>query len=401
MLIGAAPSCWVSICFDYNLDNQTDIYVGTYSTGANLLFENLGGGAFAEVGASAGVNFGYATHGVSAGDYNNDGWPDLYLGGYSSQRCRLYRNNQDGTFSDATMETGLLGYDDTRTVSFVDYDNDGWLDIFASHHNFYSYSNVMWHNQGDGTFVDVGAALGLSGEFIGDYFGVGWADYNNDGAVDLFAAGHIDKYRLFRNDNCPGNYLNLDLKGTISDSDALGASAWVHAGSELFLRQVVPGSGRQDGHGLLLNFGLGSHSLIDSLVVLWPSGLRQKTGALAVNQSLTLVETDMSAVDESEPDLLTENDCLTALQLHCQPNLLTQSTTIGFRTPAGAGEFDLSVYDLQGRRLVTLWAGPSTGMWQEFSWDGRTNTGNRSSQGVYFVKLTGGQESLIRKLIVL
>jgi len=171
--IAEVPDCWTTVCFDSDLDGLMDIYVGTYGEGSNQLFRNQGDLAFTEEAESAGLAWTGRTHGLDVGDYDSDGLPDLYLGSYSAPGCKLYRNLGNGSFADVTAAAGVVGHSDTRTVSFADFDSDGFLDIFVSHHDFYNYSNSMWHNNGDGTFTDVGDALGLSGGWIGDYFGVG------------------------------------------------------------------------------------------------------------------------------------------------------------------------------------------------------------------------------------
>ncbi|MEN8162685.1 MAG: CRTAC1 family protein [Acidobacteriota bacterium] len=313
-IVGSGPGGFSSVCFDYDLDGLTDFYVGTGYGGvnnANQLFRNNGDGSFTDVSASAGVGWTGATHGLDVGDYDNDGRPDLYLGTHSAETCDdpypydaclepcvLYRNKGDGTFEDKTVEAGVGGYTgpfgdtDTRTVSFSDYDHDGWLDIFVSCHNFGPNGNAMWHNNGDGTFTDTGSALGLAGDWLGDYFSVGWADYNGDGANDIFAAGHVDpnKYVLYRNDGCPGNFLMVDLVGIESNRSAIGARATVSAcGSEL-TRFVTGASGRQDFNSLTLDFGLDACTEVTSLEITWPSGAVQLLGSLSANQHLVVSE---------------------------------------------------------------------------------------------------------------
>jgi hypothetical protein len=379
--IGSAPDAWTSVCFDYDLDGDSDLYIGTYGNSANHLFQNQGDGTFAEVGAAAGVNFAYASHGLTVGDYDNDGWPDLYVGGYSSQRCRMFRNNRDGTFDNVTVAAGLTAYPDTRTVSFVDYDNDGWLDIFASHHDFYSYSNVMWHNLGDGTFVNVAVDLGLSGEFIGDYFGLGWADFDADGAVDLFAAGHIDKYRLFRNLNCPGNYLHVNLVGSQSNRSALGAWATAHARGQSWTRFVTAGSGRQDYGSLTLKFGLATNTDVDSLVIHWPSGRVQRVGPLPANQTLEIVE-DGGASPVTD-DLIGLGP---GLELSSAPNPFNPVTSLRFRLPEQAGSVRLAIYDTSGRHIRRLDV-DRISQWQTVVWNGRTDGGSATPSGQYFARL--------------
>jgi len=379
--IGAAPDTWTSVCFDYDLDGDSDLYIGTYGNTANLLFQNQGDGTFAEVGAVAGVNFAYASHGLTVGDYDNDGWPDLYVGGYSSQRCRMFRNNGDGTFANVTVAAGLTGYPDTRTVSFVDYDNDGWLDIFASHHDFYSYSNVMWHNLGDGTFVNVAVDLGLSGEFIGDYFGLGWADYDADGAVDLFAAGHIDKYRLFRNLNCPGNFLHVNLVGSPSNRSALGAWATVFSRGQSWTRLVTAGSGRQDFGSLTLEFGLATNTDIDSLVVHWPSGRVQRVGQLSANQTLELVED--GGTSPVTDDVLGP---IPGFELNSAPNPFNPATSLRFHLPEQAESVQLAIYDTRGRLIRRLDIDRNL-EWQSVLWNGRTDGGAATPSGQYFAHL--------------
>ena len=285
-------SYWVVTCLDYDLDGYVDIYLGTYGNSPNKLYRNLGDGSFEDVTSIANAGYTGAAHGLTSGDFNNDGFPDLYIGSYGSLSCKLLQNLGDGTFTDVTSGSGASGHNDTRTTSFTDYNNDGFLDIFSSHHNFYSYSNTLLRNNGDGTFTNVAPDMGeeFSGEWIGDYFGIGWGDYNNDGAIDLFAAGHIDKYRLFRNDNCPGNYLNINLIGTVSTYNAVGAKAIAWSDGAGITRWVMGGEGKHDFSSFNLEFGLGDKTMVDSLIINWSSGAIQKEYNISANQFLTVTE---------------------------------------------------------------------------------------------------------------
>ena len=386
-VIGPVGSTLTSVCFDMDLDGDVDVCIGTYGATPNQLFRNEGDGTFSEVAAAAGVDFPHASHGLTVGDFDNDGWPDLYVGGYSAQRCRLFRNEGDGTFSDITAAAGVTGYPDTRTVSVTDFDNDGHLDIFASHHDFYTYSNVMWHNQGDGTFVDVAVDLGLSGEFVGDYFGVGWADFDGDADLDLFAAGHIDRYRLFRNDDAPGQALLVDLVGTRSNRGAIGAWATAHAADQARTRFVVAGSGQRDQSSLTLEFGLGAVTMVDSVVVHWPRGDVETFGPFAAGQRVTLVEAaDVTGAGAPGSASLT---------LAAAPNPFNPRVRVTFALPR-PGHAELIVRDLRGRRVRELFSGTATAGTHYRNWHGTDDRGLALPSGVYALQLTVDGATTVR-----
>ena len=290
-------------CLDYNNDSFTDIYISYAGDGLSHLLRNNGDLSFTDVTNEAGVGFNADNNAVTVGDYNNDGWTDIYVGSYDNGKsCKLYKNNGDETFSDVTYETGTQGHKDTRTVSFVDYNNDGFLDIFSSHHDFYTYSNTLLRNNGDNTFTDVASSLGISGEWIGDYFGVGWADFNNDGDMDLFAAGHIDKYNLFRNDECPNNSFILNLRGVNSNKNAIGTKVELWNNENLVSRTIVAGQGAHDSHSTRLHFGLGENTSFDSLKIYWSSGLVKKFDSLdiTINSVNTISEDDIPTAISTE-----------------------------------------------------------------------------------------------------
>ena len=216
--------------FDYDNDGWMDIYLVNsgpcdfFKPAAplrNALYKNNRDGTFTDVTEKAGVAGGTFGMGVAAGDYNNDGFVDLFVTSYG--RTILYRNNGDGTFTDVTEKSGLPMMGWTTSAVWFDYDNDGKLDLFVS--SFVDYGqtdhlscgdnklgrhyyciprmfkgtpSLLFHNNGDGTFTEVGHATAI-GKSLGKGLGVVATDINNDGRMDLFVANDTVQNFLFVN----------------------------------------------------------------------------------------------------------------------------------------------------------------------------------------------------------
>jgi enediyne biosynthesis protein E4 len=187
----------------------------------NALYKNNRDGTFTDVTEKAGVGGAYFGMGVAVGDYDNDGWPDLFVTAYG--KCILYKNNHDGTFSDVTAKAGLATPGWTTSAVWFDYDNDGRLDLFVC--SFVDYSGVkklecgnnqigrnyycvprvfkpsasfLYHNNGDGTFTEVSKGTAIASA-LGKGLGVVATDINNDGRTDLFVANDTVQNFLFMN----------------------------------------------------------------------------------------------------------------------------------------------------------------------------------------------------------
>jgi len=329
--------------FDYDRDGNMDIfwlldYVGYHPT---TLLKNNGDGTFTDVTASSGIVFNSGSNAsLDVGDINNDGFIDLYIGGADA---KLYLNNGDGTFSDITATSGAYGQQDAdRTVTFNDYNNDGWLDIFTSWH---LDPNQMYRNNGDNTFTDVASQLGLTGDGFGDFFGAGWADYNNDGAIDLFAAGHFEAWVLFENQNCPGNALFVNLEGVISNFNGIGAQVDMWIGGQRISRNMLPDPGIQDFSQLRLHFGMGNATKADSLIIYWPSGIIQKLYDIPSQQHITIVEDETTEIAENQHDK--------EIQILLTPNPVKETARLSFylheqnRVQAG-------LYTLSGQKVKEI-----------------------------------------------
>jgi hypothetical protein len=215
---------------DYDNDGWMDIYLVNsgpcdfYKPSKpirNALYKNNRDGTFTDVTEKAGVAGGTFGMGVAVGDYNNDGYPDIFVTSYG--RCILYRNNGDGTFTDVTEKAGLAAPGWTTSAVWFDYDNDGFLDLFVC--SFVEYGldkkifcsdnklgrryyciprvfkptrSLLFHNNGDGTFTEVSRGTDIE-KALGKALGVVATDVNNDGLMDLFVANDTVQNFLFMN----------------------------------------------------------------------------------------------------------------------------------------------------------------------------------------------------------
>ncbi len=299
-----------AVSYDFDNDGWPDIYVAVDSD-ASLLFHNQHDGTFKDIADIAGCAYNQdgaeqAGMGVAVGDYNADGWLDIFKTNFSDDTADLYRNNRDGTFTDATYQAGLGG--DTRDVKwgcgFLDYDNDGWPDIMQVNGHVYpeidaahlgqtfKERRIMYRNLGNGKFRDVSAALGPGFAERYSSRGCAFGDFDNDGDVDVIVNNMNDYPSLLRNDGGNRNHwIKVKLIGTQCNRTALGARVRVVTGKHAQMDEVHSGTSVMSQSDLRLHFGLGAAKRIDRLEVKWPT--TQKTEVftnLEPNRILTIKE---------------------------------------------------------------------------------------------------------------
>ena len=295
---------------DYNNDGAADIYVANDST-ENLFYRNNGDGTFEEVGFMVGVALsenGAAENGMGTtfGDWNNDGWFDLTVTNYAQQTNTLYHNDADGFFTDATATTKTaqltypyLGW----ATAFIDYDNDGYQDLFVAnghlHENLaelgqegtYGQRNLLFRNNSNGTFTEISETLGPGMKLEDVSRGATFADYDLDGDIDIVVTNSNTAPRLLRNDGGNRkNWLQIRLTATNGSTDAIGARVKITTGNLTQTREIRSGDGYLSQQDLRLHFGIGDSEQVDSIEVQWQTGAKQLIGSVPANQVLSLEE---------------------------------------------------------------------------------------------------------------
>jgi tetratricopeptide (TPR) repeat protein len=214
--------------FDYNNDGLLDVAVVAAHAGITL-YRNNGDGTFTDVSIESGLYRSTNGFGITAGDYNNDGYTDICICrmGFYGGECELWRNNGDGTFTNVSDESGVASWGPSFSVSFVDYDCDGWLDLFVATNLGGLFDrktpNRLFHNNGDGTFTDVAVDAGITSKW--PTIGHSWGDYNNDGYPDLFLSNAIGPPELYRN-NGDGTFTNVTAQANLNHTNLAFGAQW-------------------------------------------------------------------------------------------------------------------------------------------------------------------------------
>ena len=280
--VGDDGIAWGAIFFDYDSDTWADLFVAN-DHGPDKLYRNRGDGTFQDVSEQSGIvtqinGKPTGAMGLCVGDYDNDTDLDFFITNYDADL--LWRNNGDGTFTNVAEAVGVANEGVGWYASFVDYDNDGFRDLYVVNGDVdgsqKTNRNRLYHNQ-NGQFVDRADALNVTVDAVAR--GATAGDFDNDGDVDFYIVNNT-RNTLLQNDVNPrfpekseNNWTKFKLQGTKSNRDGVGTRVTVVTDNLIQTQELICGTGFLGSDSLELEFGLSSAYRIDSVTLEWPSGI--------------------------------------------------------------------------------------------------------------------------------
>jgi len=315
-------AAWV----DLDEDGRLDLYVAN-DVSRNVLYRNRGDGTFEDVAEVAHVSDYRSSMGIAVGDWNGDGAQDLFLTHWLAQGNALYDNQLHRPRDGRQARRAALGFMDEAdryglgqqsldfvgwATSFVDYDNDGKLDLFVVNGSTLQrrddpsqmvpmQSRLYWNRGTREGFFDVSP---VGGRYFGTQYvgrGAAFADYDNDGDVDVFVVNHGANGVLLRNDGGNKNaWLEIELRGVKGNRQGLGATIRVLVGGVAQVRQVGAQAPYLSQNSPIEVFGLGTHARVDTVEVQWPSGTRDVRTGVAAKQRLVITEGEAATAVSAE-----------------------------------------------------------------------------------------------------
>lgn len=375
---------------DYDRDGDQDLFVANESVQRNQLYRNDGYPTFTKITTGAIATSQFSSHSSSWADYDNDGDFDLLVANYN-QADQLFQNDGMGDFTQVPSPFGTdIGC--SFSSSFADYDNDADLDLFVTNGFCTSYThNYLYENDGNGNFTrNLTEPMAADS---GSSYGCAWGDYDNDGFLDLAVANWRNETQpnaLYHNGGNSNHWMQLKLQGTVSNRSAIGAivrcKAIVNGNPVWQMREVSAQSGYCGQNSLVVHFGLGDATFIDSLEVTWPSGTVQTFLNIGPDRLYSLVENGiLGIVGIASP----EDDGM-CMQVYPNPNdgrfmVKVENATAPF--------LQMEIFDGMGRLVFAQVLPGISGM--------PVPVALSLPDGVYLLRVSGNEAGMVLRRIVI
>lgn len=405
--------CALAVVFtDYDSDHDQDILFandfGAWVAPSGLL-QSQYPNAYSDVSVGTNMNAQMYGMGIAVGDYDHDLDLDYYVTNIGPNA--LFQQQANHTFIDQASSSGVLndsvgpglaiGWGD----AWIDFDNDMWQDLFVA--NGYIQliplfvpapqdPDKLYRNLGNGSFSDVGMALGLGDTNAGR--GMSMADFDQDGDLDLFVnvvnfdSNGTEISHLYRNDVNSGNHwLQVQAQGTYSNRDAFGTQMIIRIGNEKWIHEINGGSSHMSQNSSIAHFGAGSATIIDSLWIIWPTGNVQLQTAIPADQRILIIEDSTAFLSLEKPEIS---------DFSLYPNPFASIIQFEFSVNYGS-VYQIAISDLRGQIIRQFSSQAVAEGKQKWIWDGKTESGHIASDGLYLFQLKTEKSILTRRILKL